>query len=174
MVETWLKANTRALVIGTIPPTLAALLGVVLATGMASAADNAWWRAGGGAVAVAATFMVALLLRQTTLPRLACDGEHLLVYLTWAAPFRVPLDVVEVFFQGQGPAMLGRKHKNAQVATIVVRLAERAEDWKKRHVKPALGTWCEGYITIRGTWCEPINVEVIHQLNRRLREAKGE
>jgi hypothetical protein len=37
-------------------------------------------------------------------------------------------------------------------------------------VKPALGAWCDSYVTIRGTWCEPLNGELIRRLNRRLRE----
>ncbi len=28
--------------------------------------------------------------------------------------------------------------------------------------------WCSGYITIRGTWCEPLNVPLVNRLNQRL------
>ena len=33
---------------------------------------------------------------------------------------------------------------------------------------PRLGSWEHGYIVVRGTWCEPINREVIKGLNKRL------
>jgi hypothetical protein len=49
-----------------------------------------------------------------------------------------------------------------------VRLAESAQDWKHRDVRPAFGHWCEGYITIRGSWCEPINEGLMKRLNQRL------
>jgi hypothetical protein len=39
-------------------------------------------------------------------------------------------------------------------------------------VKPSLGTWCGGYVTIRGTWCEPLQPDLIRRLNRRLKEVK--
>jgi len=80
--------------------------------------------------------------------------------------------VVECFFLGQAASMLpGRGHQQTRVAAVVVRLAESAEDWKQRDVKPALGSWCDGYITIRGTWCEPLSVDVINRLNHLLADA---
>ena len=172
MAETWLKANTRVLAMGTIPVVLLGLLGGVLASGLIPAIDHRWLRVVGGVIVAVATLLVAGLLRQMTRPRLACDGTHLLVDFAATGSFQVPLEVVEVFFQGQGPAMLTGRSEHAKVANIVVRLAERAKDWHARDIKPALGAWREGYITIRGTWCEPINPEVIHRLNRKLREAK--
>jgi hypothetical protein len=57
---------------------------------------------------------------------------------------------------------------------VVVRLAESATDWKHREVRPAFGQWCEGYITLRGAWCEPITREVMQGLNRRLAEVQRE
>jgi hypothetical protein len=39
-------------------------------------------------------------------------------------------------------------------------------------VKPAFGNWSEGYVTVRGTWCEPLDSEVVRRLNRRLKEVK--
>jgi hypothetical protein len=33
-----------------------------------------------------------------------------------------------------------------------------------------LGKWCGSYITIRGTWCERLSVELVQRLNVRLAE----
>ena len=53
---------------------------------------------------------------------------------------------------------------------VIVRLAESASDWKHRDVRPAIGHWCEGYITLRGSWCEPITPALMKRLNHRLAE----
>ncbi|QDU98054.1 hypothetical protein Pla8534_59150 [Lignipirellula cremea] len=107
-------------------------------------------------------------------PRLAYGDGHLIVNLGPAAPIRIPIEVVEVFFLGQGPSKLPSSGPDAEASTIVVRLAEAAEDWKHRDVDPRFGAWCDGYITIRGAWCEPIRREVMGQLNTRLVEVRRE
>jgi hypothetical protein len=82
--------------------------------------------------------------------------------------------LVEAFFVGQGPAELpGGMARSQETANLVARLAQRATEWAQRDVKPALGRWCEGYVTIRGTWCEPLNTELVRRLNRRLAEVKN-
>jgi hypothetical protein len=89
------------------------------------------------------------------------------------SPIAVPAGVVEAFFLGQGPANLPNVGgKPAETVNLVARLSQKAPEWAKVAVKPALGNWCEGYVTIRGTWCEPLNGEVIRRLNRRLRELR--
>jgi hypothetical protein len=55
-----------------------------------------------------------------------------------------------------------------------VRLAESAVEWKHRDVNPALGHWCESYITIRGAWVEPITHDRLRQMNARLAEIQRE
>jgi hypothetical protein len=62
--------------------------------------------------------------------------------------------------------------KPAETVNLVARISQKAPQWAKVDVKPALGNWCEGYVTIRGTWCEPLDGEVIRRLNRRLREIR--
>ncbi len=119
--------------------------------------------------------LVFFAVRTIMRPRLAYDDGCLLVYLGSAQPHRVPIELVECFFQGQGPSLLpaptmAGQSESPESATIVVRLAESAEDWKHIEVKPTLGHWCDGYITIRGTWCEPINPDRMKQLNHRLVE----
>jgi hypothetical protein len=55
---------------------------------------------------------------------------------------------------------------------LVARLSQRHTEWATQKVQPSLGKWDEGYVTIRGTWCEPLNGELIRWLNRRLKEVK--
>ncbi|HEY2827859.1 MAG TPA: hypothetical protein VGJ04_09690, partial [Pirellulales bacterium] len=51
-------------------------------------------------------------------------------------------------------------------------IADKATDYHQRDVKPALGRWDEGYVTIHGAWCEPLTLEVVQRLNVRLAEAQ--
>ena len=110
------------------------------------------------------------LLGQFRRPRIAyCDGD-VLFHLRAGAPIAVPAEIVEAFFIGQGPAYLPRTHgPDAETVNLVARLSQKAPEWMHVGVKPALGHWCEGYVTIRGTWCEPLTGDVIRRLNARLR-----
>ena len=65
------------------------------------------------------------------------------------------------------PAPRGAKLRSSN---LVIRLDEKATDWHEVEVKPALGRWSEGYVTIHGTWCEPLTLEVLQHLNVRLHE----
>jgi hypothetical protein len=111
-------------------------------------------------------------------PRLAMNDDELLVYIQRSQkPFRVPIDVVEVFFIGQG-AVTGEEpgqpndYHGAVAANVIVRIAESAKQWQERDVDLWLGVWREGYITLRGLWCEDINQEVLKRMNRQLMDAK--
>jgi hypothetical protein len=87
----------------------------------------------------------------------------------------VPIELVECFLLGQGPTWLpGKKYAKTETVTLVVRLAERAVEWSHRSTHPMLGTWCDGYITIRGTWCEPLSLDLVNRLNQRLAEVQQE
>jgi hypothetical protein len=89
-----------------------------------------------------------------------------------ASPIAVPIDVVEGFLLGQAPAAPARDDDDAaQTATVVARLSQRSETWAHQAVNPALGNWCDGYVTIRGTWCEPLDERVVRRLNQRLADA---
>lgn len=66
----------------------------------------------------------------------------------------------------------GKRNHDRRTATIAIRLAERATDWQQRNTVPALGGWCGGQITIRGTWCEPISLDLVNRLNARLAEVQ--
>ncbi|HEX4131608.1 MAG TPA: hypothetical protein VHZ24_16335 [Pirellulales bacterium] len=85
----------------------------------------------------------------------------------------VPIEVVEGFLLGQGPSYLpGKEASRSETRTLVVRLAERATEWEHVAMPPRLGSWCGHYITIRGTWCEPLSVDLVNRLNMKLHEAK--
>lgn len=173
--ETWLRTNRRALLVALV----VALL--VVGAGISAVAisprfwfGNALAVVGWGAVGGAGVFAV-MLLYQMTLPRLAYHDGYLLVYLQSAQPTRVPIEIVELFFAGQGVSHLPAAEEGpTKSRTVVVRLAEAATDWHFRDVKPDWGEWREGYIIVRGTWCEPLTAEVLKSLNRRLREVHRE
>ena len=112
-------------------------------------------------------------LRSLLRPRLRIEKDAVWVQLG-RRPIRVPIDLVECFFLGQGPSGLpaGKGGEGLEASNVIVRLAEAATDWHQRDVNPSLGHWCEGYITLRGAWCEPISLELVNRLNHQLAETK--
>lgn len=172
MREIWLRNNARAVWFMAFPPLVAALVFGFVAIAPPVAAYP-WLRACGGVLATLAVLLSLSAVWQARRPRLAYEGGFLLVYLRPQEPWRVPIGDVEGFLLGQGPSFLpGKRYEKAEVATLVVRLADRAEEWAKIEIDPRLGTWCGHYITIRGTWCEPLSVELANRLNARLAELK--
>lgn len=169
MADVWLRGNRRVLWFAMIGP--AAIFALGAAIGWLSA--TLWLQCLGFASAALGGSMLLLLVWQFRLPRLAYSAGRLLVYLRSGPPFRIPIEIVECFLLGRGPSFLpGRRHAETETATVVVRLAEKAEEWTHREVRPALGSWCDGHIIIRGTWCEPLSVDVVSQLNQRLAAAQ--
>ena len=129
--------------------------------------------AGVGLTAMGASLLVGLGF-QLWFPRIGYATGYVAFNLS-RRPTYVPIDVVEAFLLGQGPALLpGERHRRTETRTVVVRLREKAEEWSKTEVNPRLASWCDSYITIRGTWCEPLDVDVIKRLNRLLAEATRE
>jgi hypothetical protein len=169
--ETWLRPNRRALLVAGLAPALMVMLGLAVALGIFVAAPPPA-RVFAGAVALAGGILLAILAGYARQPRLAYDGRHLLVYLRSEGPVRVPIESVECFFLGSGLRQLaGRRGREVQMSQLAVRLAERATDWAQVDVKPALGKWCGGYITIFGAWCEPLDLQLVQRLNARLAAA---
>lgn len=171
MYEIWLRPNRRALWFGTAAPLLVAAVGAWMATSASIA--SVWMRGLGIVLLVLAVLILGAIGRQFLRPRVAYRDGHVLFHLGAGLPIAVPVEHVEAFFVGQGPALLpGAAAKNEKTYNLVARLAQRQTDWAHREVKPALGTWAEGYVTIRGTWCEPLEQELVRKLNRRLKEVK--
>lgn len=167
--ECWLKPNRRALGIAMILPAIVAVIALAMvllapAGGVWEVIDWVGWILMAGALIAAGS--LGYLMRT---PRLGYQDGKLLVYLRGFEAERVPIECVECFFLGQGPSYMPQKdEKPSETSTIVVRLAEAAQEWRHVDVKPTLGHWCDGYITIRGTWCEPINASLMKRLNERL------
>ena len=169
MTEVWLQPNRRAL--WTTLLTFAAI-GVIALAG-SWLFEAMILRIACGVIALLAALMVGASTVELRRPRIAYQDGHVLFNLRGSAPAAVPAEVVEAFFLGQGPAHLPTiRTEPPECVNLVARLSEKAPEWAKIDVKPALGAWCEGYVTIRGTWCEPLTGEVIRRLNRRLREIR--
>lgn len=167
MTETWLHSNRRVLLLASVPALLLGAIGLVLSLRF----EGFGFRILGLILAVAAAALVIGLLSQMVKPRIAYRDREVLFYLRAGSPIAAPVEVVEAFFLGQGPAHVPLVDAQSTAAVnLVARLSQRAPQWAEQDVKPALGNWTEGYVTIRGAWCEPLNNEVIRRLNRRLKE----
>jgi hypothetical protein len=168
MREIWLRPNRRPLVAGLLLAVGVAALGLWLLFGYAAEPSTA--RRLVGAVLSCGGGVVALVLAwHAGQPRLVCQDGELWVYLHALGASRVPIDIVECVFQGrQRIAIRGHSIPGARAANVVIRLAERAKESHVRRVLPILGSWQDGYITIYGTWCEPLTPQLVESLNARL------
>jgi len=172
MAECWLKPNRRALTVGMVLPITMGVVGCVLLL------HSGWSPVGGGAAAVGGGLTISGLIVMIGLvwhllaPRIGYRRGEVLFFLRAAGPIAVPLDVVEGFLLGQAPGRLAGRGRQLKTATVTVRLAETARPWHDRDVNPALATWRDGYISILGTWCEPLSVDQVQMLNRKLARAK--
>ncbi|MBI2480659.1 MAG: hypothetical protein HYV60_19150 [Planctomycetia bacterium] len=170
----WLHTNRRALFLGIVVQSVV----LAMVVGVVAMSSSEWPRWAAAAIALFLAYGIGLSVYLMFQPRLSYANEQLHVRLRPGPPIQVPIELVECFFLGQGPTLLPRpfrKHDSVEeTSTIVVRLAESAADWKQVDVKPMLGLWCDGYITIRGTWCEPITNELLKRLNDNLIAAHRE
>ena len=168
MPETWILPNRRALAVGLVVPAIF-LLGAIACWVVGQTLESWMWRLVATVLGVLGGGLLGMLWRLMRQPRVAYQDGEVLVHGGLAEPLRVPVDVVECFFIGQGGGMIpDAQGREAEVRTVIVRLAEAATEWHHRDVKAAFAHWCEGYITIRGTWCEPITPELLKRLNSRL------
>lgn len=169
MREVWLKTNHRAILFGCSPPLILAVVGLVT---VIVAPEHSPWRWIGAIAIVIGALTTLLLLLQLRRPRIAWEAGNVLFYMRSGPPIAVPLEVVESFFAGQGPAHLPVVANQPRTVNLIARLSRRNPEWAEQPVKLALGTWTDGYVTIRGSWCEPLDTETIRRLNRRLKEIK--
>ena len=173
MTEVWLRNNRRVLLVAVAAVLMAGHVGLIFALDLPRADLGVAPRAAGWALVALATFGLAALLRALRRPRIVREDDELLLYLRRGAPIRVPLEVVECFFMGQAPSGLaGADEERTKTRTVVVRFASRATDWAERDVAPRLAAWRDGYIAIRGTWCEPLYINVVNSLNHRLADVQ--
>ena len=175
MAQVLLKNNRRASLVLAILSTLPIGAGAALLFWSARQSGAAFSIIAifGGSILLGGIVLLGRQLWWTYLPRISCEQKDLLVYMNGIKPIQVPLNVVECFFLGEGPSMISMSsHQEVNSVTVVVRLAERATDWHQRAVSESLGKWCDGYITIRGTWTEPLTREVVTQMNSALAAIK--
>ena len=171
--ETWLRPNRRALWFGSVPPMLFFLLGAWIT--FATERPVANWRLWvGGGLMLFGVMLVGAMIGQMRRPRIAYSDGEVQFHLRSTTPIAIPVELVEAFFLGQGPLTLPGAPPEGATVNLVARISQRAPEWSEREVKPAFGRWSEGYVTIRGTWCEPLDGELIRRLNRRLREVTEE
>jgi hypothetical protein len=165
--EVWLRSNRRVLAMSMIPAAAMAGVGFLLQSGA-----TAWWiRAAGWLLIVLGGVLLIGLVTQWRRPRIVYRDGEVLFHLRAGRPIAVPVQVVESFFAGQGPSHLpAAVGKASETVNLVARLSQKAPEWAHMEVKDALARWCDGYVSIRGTWCEPLSGELIRRLNHRLRE----
>jgi len=166
MTEVWLASNRRVLVTAMLP---VGLLGGLSLAVLARDAPTVIRVLATGLLIVSLALLIGLW-QQWLRPRIAYRDGEVLFYLRARSPIAVPVAVVEAFFLGLGPAYLPGAPSKTETVNLVARLSQHASQWAHQDVKPALGHWRDGYVTIRGAWCEPLTGEVIRRLNRRLRE----
>jgi len=169
-MEVWLRPNVRILYAGCVAGGVGVFAGAVV-LGLALVLSG--WGVvaclvAGALLLCGGALLAGVCLLHARSARMGCEGDHLVLNLGAGKPFRIPLEIVEVFFLGQaGSGVPGGK---SETTTVVVRLAEKAEDWKRRDVHPRLARWCDGYITLLGAWTEPVDAGVVNELNSRLLE----
>lgn len=173
MTQSWLKTNVRPFLLGSVPSLVLMLVGGVLVVNLFGDLGGPAWRAIGWSLVVLGVLGAIPLLTQAVMPRISYGQGEVLFHLRFRGAVRVPLEFVEAFLLGQGPSWLpGKSLAEAEATTLVVRLAERAEAFERVSIHPLLGSWCDYYVTLRGAWCEPLDVGLVNRLNQRLHETK--
>ena len=170
MHEVWLRPNRRALLFALIP----AGVPLVLAAWMwwlRAPRDSPLWQTLPWILVAVSLVLLVGIIGQLRSPRIAFRDGQVLFHVRAGAPIAVPVDVVEAFFLGQGPAHdlpSGQPLRRLETSNLVARLSQQHPEWAEVEVKAALAQWRDGYVTLRGTWCEPLTGELVRTLNRRL------
>lgn len=155
---------------------LVATVTVAIAAGAAAllivVRPPAWSVAVAAAACLAGLVAAAAFLWAASRPRLTCRGDVLEVRLAPLAVQRVPLELVECVFPGSQPLGGDDETSDRRVSTLVLRLAERAVEWRSRPVLSAWGSWEEGNVVFDGRWCEPLSQAVAREISTRLLEAR--
>jgi hypothetical protein len=136
MREIWLRPNRRAILFGCIPPLLLTGAGLWILVAEIKTGRSYW---PGGLMITLGLGSIGLLMTQLFRPRIAFSKGSVLFYVRSGRPIGVPVDVVEAFFAGQGPAHLPAVSKQPQSVNLIARLSQRATEWACQDVKPALG-----------------------------------
>lgn len=172
--EVWLRGNVRPVLVAT--GGAVAIAAVLVAVVMVLPAPATARLVAGAVIALVMLGSLALVYGAAQ-PRLVWRGDRLVVRVSPAAVADVPLDVVECFFAGSNPldamgAPTCGEHAAFRVGTLVVRVAERAHDYRSRKTFRPWVVWDDGYIVIDGRWCEPLSAAKARDLGGRLAAAK--
>jgi len=102
MSEVWLRSNRRVLLLALLPASLLLVAGVLMLIRL----DGLVVRSFAWALCAVGLISLVGLLRQLRQPRVAYRTGEVLFFLKAGGPICVPVQVVEAFFLGQGPAHL--------------------------------------------------------------------
>ena len=177
--EVWLRGNLRP--VGSLAAVAAVISGSLL---LAATGESVpvWGKILLVVLCGVLTLVIAVLALVASRPRLSYRDGLLRVRLTPLAVEDVPVELVECFFLGSSAvAVAGYSPKSValpsqlavrRVGTLVMRLAERADQWQARPTFAPWGEWLAGAVVFDGRWCEPLSIAGVVQLSRRLVEAK--
>lgn len=172
-VEIWIRSNRRAFLLGMgLPLVLVSIGAGVLVSSADFIAWSVLWSILGWGLIFIGVLLFLGILWMMFLPRVAYRNGQVLFFLRLGRPITVPVEAVEIFLVGQSTAIGGPRSRTAEVANLLVRLAERQKEWHNCEVYPALADWKGGYVTLRGAWCEPVTPTLLKRLNRRLAELR--
>lgn len=173
MAEIWLQANRRAAVWPSLGLLASATLFAFMAYWLSSAEQTYGLEWVCMVIATTKVVFATIVGIALTRPRLRYDGKHLLIDVGKTRPVAVPIELVEGFLIGKGPTFLsGQDDHRTETSTLVVRIAERAEEFRKVETNVRLAAWCGHYCTLRGTWTEPLSVDLVNRLNQRLHDVQ--
>ncbi len=167
--EVWLRSNLRPVAVAVAVAASVAILAVVVVLTMHL---PVWAKVVMTMLAGSDVLAAAVLAWGAAQPRLALDGDTVAVRLAPLTVQRVPLEVIECVFRGSEPIAAEDGPPRFRVGTLVLRLAERATEWRQRPSFRPWGTWEDGHVTIDGRWCEPLSPESARQIAARLADAK--
>ena len=121
MTEVWLTSNRRVILMAMLPVGLLGGLSFVTLTWNSAPIFRAL---ASGCFLVSLVLLVGLVW-QLFRPRIAYHDGHVLFYLQARSPIAVPVQVVEAFFLGQGPAYLpAATASKAESVNLVARLSQ--------------------------------------------------
>lgn len=175
MSETWLQANRRVFLLPIAAGALLLVGGVIGAIVFRGSGESLrplmFWicllaATFGGVAALALTAIVRI-------PRIAYADGLVKFFVRFGPPVEVPVENVEAFLIGRGPIFFtDDRRETKETTTLLVRIAERAHDYHNVTTAPLLAAWCGNQATIRGTWTEPLGLELVNRLNQRLHDVK--
>lgn len=167
MTEIWLQSNRRVYLVPIVAAEILSVAAIIV--GLVFHQNTA----GVLGFSLFSLISAGFWLASKQAARIAFDGRNVRFYTGLAQPAVIPLELVEGFWIGKGPAYLqGKDDYKTETTTLTVRIAERAPEWEKLPTDVRVAAWCGHHITFRGIWTEPLNVDVANRLNQKLYDAQ--